>query len=77
MDHHAVTHVEADVTHVGVEEDQVTRLHGAEGDRRADLCLVLRRTGSMTPALFQDACVSPEGSYEPGPDAPHTQGLPT
>jgi hypothetical protein len=32
--------------------------------------------GSVTPAAFQAAWVRPEQSYEPGPLAPQTYGLP-
>ena len=33
--------------------------------------------GSATPAIAYDRCTSPEQSYESGPVAPHTYGLPT
>ena len=33
--------------------------------------------GSATPAIAYERCTSPEQSYEAGPVAPHTYGLPT
>lgn len=61
---------------VVVEEDEIAGSHGVQRHRRAGARLSDAGAGRETPATFQAAWVRPELSYDPGPAAPQTHGLP-